>query len=57
MQYGSLVGPVPTMAATGVVMNVDGIPDELEQTQISYAAPMQYAVTFSLTRCLPHQRL
>ena len=49
VQYSSLVGPCPTVAAIGFVMNFDGIPDELEQPQISYAAPIQYAVTSSLT--------
>ena len=40
----------PTMTVTGVDMNRDGIPDVLQQPQISYAAPAQQAaltVTFS----------
>ena len=41
----------PPRPQKGVVMNFDGIPAELEQPQISYAAPAQHtapAVTFSL---------
>ena len=43
-------GSRPTMTVTGVDMNRDGIPDVLQQPQISYAAPIQHAapaVTYS----------
>ena len=59
MQYGASVpygapqnyaAQAPTMTVTGVDMNRDGIPDVLQQPQISYAAPAQQAapaVTYS----------
>ena len=52
-QYGApqnYAAQAPTMTVTGVDMNRDGIPDVLQQPQISYAAPVQQAapaVTYS----------
>ena len=53
VQYGApqnYAAQAPTMTVTGVDMNRDGIPDVLQQPQISYAAPAQQAapaVTYS----------
>ena len=46
VQYGApqnYAAQAPTMTVTGVDMNRDGIPDVLQQPQISYAAPVQQA--------------